>query len=296
MFKYVDSLKLGRSLLEGNKDHLHSQARSELMNEEYQVGSLNSCINELQQQAYAQRLELQDAQHGYIESRREQSRLQEELSMKERALRETQKRNIHELGEMKRAQERRVDEFLVQKLRENHETIQRLISQLQSMQEQMNSMNDSGEFQEVESNHSGRLSHVHSQPEVIPSSSSMLSRDKRQPCDSWNALGLQENAFGSQFSTVGSPRKQSQGIHHGETRRETQSVPRAIGTGTSFTIYDEQNKGTIPMPMFARRPSTTSSSIPMDFPHNSMVGQQKQQISELQFDKFLILQSFFVGK
>ena len=48
------------------------------------MGSLKSCINELQQRAYAQRLELQDAQHGYIESRREQARPQEELSMKEK--------------------------------------------------------------------------------------------------------------------------------------------------------------------------------------------------------------------
>ena len=30
------------------------------MKQEHQVGSLNSCINELQQHAYAQRLELQD--------------------------------------------------------------------------------------------------------------------------------------------------------------------------------------------------------------------------------------------
>ena len=47
------------------------------------------------------------------------------------------------------------------------------------MQEQMNSMNDSGEFQEVESNYSERLSYVSSQPAMIPSSRSMLSRDKR---------------------------------------------------------------------------------------------------------------------
>ena len=40
MFKYADPSKLGRSLLEGNKDHLLSQARSELMKQEYQVGSL----------------------------------------------------------------------------------------------------------------------------------------------------------------------------------------------------------------------------------------------------------------
>ena len=69
---------------------------SEIMMQEHQVESLHSCINELQQQAYAQRLELQDAHHGYIESRREQSRLQEESSMKEKkkALRETQIVNI----------------------------------------------------------------------------------------------------------------------------------------------------------------------------------------------------------
>ena len=78
-------------------------------------------------------MELQDVHHGYIESRREQVRLQEELSMKEKVLRDTQIRSMHEMGEMKRAQELRVDEFSVQKLRESHDTIQRLTSQLQSM-------------------------------------------------------------------------------------------------------------------------------------------------------------------
>ena len=56
--------------------------------QEHQVGSLNSCFSELQQPACAQRLELEDDHHGYIESRREQLRLQEELSLKEEALRE----------------------------------------------------------------------------------------------------------------------------------------------------------------------------------------------------------------
>ena len=49
--------------------------------------------------------------------------------MKEKALRETQIRNVHEMGEMKRAQELRVDELSVQKLRDSHETMQRLTSQ-----------------------------------------------------------------------------------------------------------------------------------------------------------------------
>ena len=66
MFKYADPSKLARPVPKGNEDHLLSQARSELMKQEHQVGSLNRCINELQQQAFAQRLELQDAHHGFL--------------------------------------------------------------------------------------------------------------------------------------------------------------------------------------------------------------------------------------
>ena len=85
------------------------------MKQELQVESLNNCISELLQQVHAQRLELQDAEHGYVESRREQVRLQEEFSMKEKVLRDTQIRSLHEMGEVKRAQELRVDEVSVQK-------------------------------------------------------------------------------------------------------------------------------------------------------------------------------------
>ena len=74
------------------------------MKQESQVESLNSCINELQQLAYAQRLEFQDAQHGYVESRREQCRVQDELSMKEKCLAKLR-------DKMKRAQELRVEQF-----------------------------------------------------------------------------------------------------------------------------------------------------------------------------------------
>ena len=83
----------------------------------------------------------------------------------------------------------------MQILRENHETIQQLNSQLQQMQEQINSMNDSGDFQEVDSNFCGRLSHVSSQPALIPSSRALLIRDKRLPLDTWNQSGLHENVY-----------------------------------------------------------------------------------------------------
>ena len=97
VFRNANPSNLGGSLLEGNKDHLLNQARSDLMKQELHVESLNKCISELQQQAYAQRLEFQDARYGFVESRREQVRLQEELSMKEKILRNTQIRNMHEM-------------------------------------------------------------------------------------------------------------------------------------------------------------------------------------------------------
>ena len=48
VFKFADPAHVGKSLVDGNKDHLLSQARSELLKkQEHQVGSLNSCIDEL---------------------------------------------------------------------------------------------------------------------------------------------------------------------------------------------------------------------------------------------------------
>ena len=101
---------------------------------------------------------------------------------------------------------------------------------------------------------------------MFPSSRSMLSRDKRLPLDTWNTCGLQENVFGDQFSTFDSLRDHPQGIDSCGTQRERGSVPQATGTGTFFTRDDKQNRGTISMPTFAGRPSTMSSTIPVDFP------------------------------
>ena len=195
VFRNANLSNLRGSLLEGNKDHLLNQARSDLAKQELHVESLNECIGDLQQQTEVQRLVLQNSQNGFVESGREQGRLQEELSMKEKVLRNTQIRNMHEMGEIKRAQELRADEVSVQKLRENHETTQQLTSHLQEMQDQMNSMNDSGDFQDVESNFRRRLSHVSSQPAMISSSRSLLCRDKRLPLDTWNTSVFQENVF-----------------------------------------------------------------------------------------------------
>ena len=80
------------------KRHLNSSSRKTKWN-------LSTLVfSELQQQTCAQRLGLEDAHHGSVESRREQVRLQEDVVITVKALRETQIRIMHEMGEMKRAQ------------------------------------------------------------------------------------------------------------------------------------------------------------------------------------------------
>ena len=97
MFRNAIPSNLRGSLLEGDKDYLLNQARSDLAKQELHVESLNKCIGELQRQTEEQGLALQDAQYGFVESRREQVRLQEELSVKEKVFRNTQIRNMHEM-------------------------------------------------------------------------------------------------------------------------------------------------------------------------------------------------------
>ena len=143
VFGNANLSNLSGTLLEGNQDHLLSQARSVLAKRELHVEYLNKCIDDLQKRTEVQDRALQEVQNEFVESRREQTRLQEELLRNEKVLRDTQIRRKHEMGKMKKARVQQVDEFSMQKLRENHETIQQLTFQLQQLQEQMNSMNSS---------------------------------------------------------------------------------------------------------------------------------------------------------
>ena len=171
--------------------------------------------------------------------------------MEEKVLRNTQIRNMHEMGEIKRAQELRVHGVSVQKLREIEETMQQLTSQLHQI-----------------------------------------------PLGTWNQSGLQENVFGNQFSTFDSPKDHRQRIPSDDVERNREAAPLDLQpkVKTSLTSEDGQNYSTIPMPMFASRPLTASSEHLVDIPQNHVVGQQRQQIPELEFDTFPHPQSFLEWK
>ena len=128
VFRNANPSSLRTSLLEGNMDHFLNQARSDMAKQELHVESLNKCINEIQRHTEEQRLALQNAQYGFVESRREQVRLQEVLSMKEQTLTEILKSELCTKWEKcKRAQEiTSQTKSQCKKSAENHETIQQL--------------------------------------------------------------------------------------------------------------------------------------------------------------------------
>ena len=65
--------------------------------------------------------------------------------------------------------------------------------------------------------------------------------------------------------------------------RNREASPGDTKVKTSLTSEDGQNYGTIRMPVSATKPMTTSSTIPVKLPQTYMVGQQRQNISEVQF-------------
>ena len=120
----------------------------------------------------------------------------------------------------------------------------------------------------------------------------MLSCDRRLLLVTWNVSGSQENVFANPRSTLESSQIPDRGIHQFPTSSAVSEVPVHISTRAPVAREEQRIGNTIPMPTFASRPSTMSSFMPVDFLQNPMVGQQRQQTSELQFDEFPTSSSF----
>ena len=116
----------------------------------------------------------------------------------------------------------RSDEFSRHELRKSHAAFQDLTSQIQELQETMNYMSDSREFQDEESICSGKLTHVPSQPAIVPSLGGMLSRDQSLRPETWNLLGTSGNVFDRPCVLINSSSTPYQGMLHCWNRRKPQ--------------------------------------------------------------------------
>ena len=135
-------------------------------------------IQILNRQLCSQHAEICRRGQEYEVAQQEYALLRSELQKpRERKHQEARNRYSQEVGGVKRAQELRTDELSRQELRDSQFTVNELTAQIQELPDKVNYMNDSREFQDVESASSSRLSHVPSQPVIIPSPCGMLSRD-----------------------------------------------------------------------------------------------------------------------
>ena len=157
-------------------------------------------------------------------------------------------------------------------------------------------MNDSREFQDIESICRAKLSHVPSQPTAVPSPQSMLSRDQSLRSDTWNLSGTQGNVVGNPRAVIDPSQTPYQGILHSTNQSATGGIPVQWSSGRLVAKGEEQTGSTIPVPIFARRPSTVNSFSPAEIPQNLMAAQQRLQISELHFDKLPTPSTFSCGK
>ena len=158
-------------------------------------------MGELQRQTEDQRLALHDAQYGFVESRREQVRLPEELFMKESSPKYSNPKHARE-------------------------TIQQLPSQLHQMQEQINSVSSSGYFQDVEPNYIGKLSYA---------------ATKHCRLTHGINLDYRKTFWWNQLSRFESPRDHPQIIQLDEVQRNREAVPEAERTKTIHTFEDRLN-------------------------------------------------------
>ena len=192
-------------------------------------------------------------------------RLQEESVRKEKALQDTQIRCMHEMGEMKRAQELQVNENSL------YRSWEKVMKQYRdSLHKDKNFKKGWIVWMTLENstkwNYSGQCSYVPSQLAGVPSLRSTLSCDKRLQLDTWNLSGTQGNVLAHPRSTFESSQKPYRGILHFTTPNATHRVPVRICTGALVARDEERIGSTILMPTFASRPSTMNSFMPVEIP------------------------------
>ena len=178
-----------RLILEEQGDQLPSEAKSEVLKQRCRADLLDCSTCELQRQIHSSRI----GDWSY-QSRIWNITKRTSLAEKEHI----EKRMLVVLVKWKTWKELRNCELTNspgQDLTGSHATIHELTSQIQELQEKANCMNDSGEFQDVQSICTGKLSHVPSQPAVVASPCRMPTRDQSLRPETWNLFGTSGNVF-----------------------------------------------------------------------------------------------------
>ena len=136
-----------RVLLERQKQQILAEVRTDIPKHEFQADSVRRSIQELNMEIIeSQRRETDHTLAGDELLRQYQLLPHEQLSERNRDLREAHIKSLHEMEELKRFQGSTFDEFSRRKLIENQDTIHEFMARIQELQNEVNCLNDSRDF------------------------------------------------------------------------------------------------------------------------------------------------------
>ena len=222
--------------------------------------------------------------------------LQEELWRQKLEFREARQQSLKEMEELRKFQSSTFDTLARRKLIEDQNTIMELSGRVQELQNEVNCMNDSKDFQDAESVRSGN-SHVTSRPMSFPTHpipegmlrpSFVSSRRKEGPPCIWDTHGISGNVFANPHASSSAPYPQ-------ELNPWGTTIEEPLHTSTAEkSERPEQNRDL----RCQSGPSAKDSVIFSggDSSKNHGADQQRLQISDLHFDKFLTPATFACWK
>ena len=231
------------------------------------------------------------------QSEQDRKVLQEELLRQQQDFREVHQQDFMKQKELQKFQNSTFDTLARRKLIEEQNTIMELSGRLQELQNEVNCMYDSKDFQDAESVRSGN-SHVTSQPGVFPKHppfEGMLrplyssQRQDEEPPNIRDTSGISGNVFAHPQTSLSAPYPQELNSTWRKTIEEPVHMTTAEKSGRPERDPDLRCQS---------GPSAKDSVIFSggDSLKNYGADQQRLQISDLHFDKFLHQQPLLAGR
>ena len=237
--------------------------------------------------------------HESLAAQAEQDRriLQEELLRQQQDFREVHQQDLIKMKELQKFPNSTFDEFTKQKFIEDQKIIMELSGRLQELQNEANCMNDSKDFQDAESIRSGN-SHVTSQPGLFPKHhpfegllkpAFISQRQTEEPPNIWDTSGISGNVFAHPQTSSSAPYPQELNSTWKKTIEEPIHMSTAEKSDRPERDQDLRCQS---------GPSAKDSVIFSggDSSKNYGADQQRLQISDLHFDKFLTPATFACWK
>ena len=241
---------------------------------------------------YCEKISQHELQAAHAEEERRIPR--EELWRQQMDFREVHQQSLTEMEELRQFQSSTFDTLARRKLIEDQNTILELSGREQELQNEVNCMNDSKDFQDAESVRSGN-SHVTSRPVFFPPHpegmlrhSFVSPRRKEGPPSIWDTHGISGNVFADPPASSSAPYPQ-------ELHQWNSSIEEPLHMSTAEkSERPEQNRDL----RCQSGPSAKNSVIFSggDPSKNYGADQQRLQISDLHFDKFLAPATFACWK